>query len=131
MKHLLLAGCVLLSLQSVANACNFKTSDSEYTRNVIRQNGGYPISDKSCALLNKHGLRLQVTTDASVLAGASVGWASVRVLNQDNKVSNESGSSTYVNTQVASTNKADELLYLAIRDAIDSLDFNKAISQVK
>lgn len=132
MKKLFVASCILLSIQSVASAaCNFKTSDTEYTRNIIRQNGGYPISDAQCALLNKHKLRLQVTTDASVLAGASVAWASVRLLNENNRVSDASGSSTYVNTQVTSSNKADELLYLAIRDAITSLDFDKAIGQVR
>lgn len=115
----------------MAQACSFQTSDSEYTRNVIRKNGGYPIADDKCALINKNNLRLQVTTDAAVIAGVSVAWAVVRLMSQSGRVSSELGSSTYINSQIADTNKADELLVLAIKDAINSLNFSKAIQQVK
>jgi hypothetical protein len=131
MKKLFVAGCLLLGMHSMAQACNFQTSDSEYTRNVIRKNGGYPIADDKCALINKNNLRLQVTTDAAVIAGVSVAWAVVRLMGQSGRVSSELGSSTYVNSQIADTNKADELLVLAIKDAINSLNFPKAIQQVK
>jgi hypothetical protein len=114
-----------------ATACTFNTVDSEFTRNAVRNFGGYPVSDQHCELLNKHKLKLHVTTDGTVFDSATVGWASVRLMDKNNRVSMEHAKSTYINTAVATSSKAEELVTLAIRDAVNTLNFNKAISQLK
>lgn len=85
-------------------ACPLKTWDSAKIRSAVDERGGYPVSDKACAMLNEHGMYLNVSAQATVLSGQNVGSAVMAVW-KDGVVSNEKGLSTSVNspryTQVA------------------------------
>lgn len=95
-----------------------------------QKNGGYPVSDEKCELLNKAGMTLQIDASASVVVGVNVGTASVRIA-KDGVVSSDFGRSISVNTGLGSQDVADERMLIALKDAVESLDFDKGIKQVK
>lgn len=121
---------LLMAAAGSALACSVPNASSTSMQQVIKQHGGWPISDEKCDFLNRHHLYMFVSGDSTVLSGASVGWVSVRLGDVNNVTSDKSYSSTHVNSSQASQDVADDLLYNAVRDAIDGLDFDAAAAQV-
>lgn len=121
----------LLALSFSASACRFETADSNTVRDVVRPKGGYPITETQCLLLNKNGLALAVDGYASVLRGVSVAWARVTLVDLKTQVTSTLWrGSTQVNAADASQDTADGLLYDAVRNSINGLEFEAAIADV-
>lgn len=122
----------LLCAATLARAgCSVPEHASPDIREVVVQHGGYEISAAKCELLNRHNLRLAVTGEAAVLSDVSIGWATVRLISNNNVVSSQVQTSTYVNRFAGSTELAGELLVRAITDAVAGLDFELAAQEVK
>ena len=130
MKRILVAALLVLSIPSYA--CSFKTSDTPNIREVVRQRGGYPISDDFCNFLNQRGLALNVTGDSTVLNSVSVAWVTVSLTKLGTGVVSDTlRLSTKVNTKVASQNFADDMLYEGIKESVSAFEFMKAANEVK
>jgi len=128
-KTLLVAAVVGLSA-APAFSCSLMDSTTEALRNIINQQGGYPVTDEQCAMLNAHHLRIHVDGDALVLDGVNVAWADVSVVNADHVIATKSGVSTRINRKaVASQTVADKLFVEALAQAVNSLDWNAATGQ--
>lgn len=126
-----IASLVLSLLFTTAQSCQLQQSTSENIKNVVKNHGGYEISDFQCKLLADNNLALLVYGHGAVLNGVNVGWAIVAL--QDlkfNIISNKMGRSTQVNTGIASQNVADDILYDAITAAIKALDWKVAVNEV-
>lgn len=120
----------LLCLNASAFACEFSTNDSEKIRKIVKDNGGYPVSDKVCEILNKNGMSLQVSGNAAVLDGANVSYAQVRLW-KNGVVSDESAYSMKVNASGrGSQDTANDQMIDALRAAIQELNYIKAINEV-
>lgn len=120
-----------LALSFEAQSCTFSydTANTTITK-VIKKSGGFDLKkfDTICPALNKANASLVLSGHATVLAGASIGWVSVRLKDKNSHVMNAAtSSSTYANTSEASMDLAESLLYNAINDAIDSYDLEDAI----
>jgi hypothetical protein len=115
---------------NAANACTFRTVASDRLKEVVTQHGGWPVSDELCAFLNSRKLSLMSDEKTTVLAGVSVGVVIVRLSDANNVVSDTVSNSIYINTGVASMDKADELTYLAVTDAIKGFNVEKAAAEV-
>lgn len=131
MKKLILSAILLAAVTS-SYACTFTDSLSEDIRAVIKNNGGSTLSDKNCELLNSNNMGISISGKSTVLSNTSIGWAVVKIFDKKNNItSSASGVSTMANSSNASMDLANELVYAAIKNAIDSLDFQKAIQEVK
>jgi hypothetical protein len=123
----------LLSLlvASSSYACSFKTSDTPEIREIVRKNGGYPISDAHCNFINQRNLALSVDGHATVLAGVSVAWVNVTLAKLSTGIkADRTRHVTQVNTHVASQDTADGLLYDALRNAIEDLEYEIAANEI-
>ncbi|AUA56287.1 hypothetical protein CVS48_09700 [Achromobacter spanius] len=133
-KRALRAGCAALALLApwaVSAACTLEMSTSNIMQEIIKENGGVPISDAQCARLNKNSLRLHMNGQATVLNGVSVAWAYVTVSDVNTRViSPEAASQTIVNTK-ASMVTAKELAFTALESSIAQLDINKAANALR
>jgi len=128
-KTLLVAAIAGLSTAPVFS-CSLQDITTEPLRNIINQQGGYPVSDEQCAMLNAHRLRIRVEGDAVVLDGVNMGWADVSVMNAEHVISTKSGVSTRINRKVTpSQTVANQLFYEALQHAVNSLDWNAATGQ--
>ncbi|MEX3969796.1 hypothetical protein [Paraburkholderia caribensis] len=128
-KTLLVAAIAGLSTAPVFS-CSLQDITTEPLRNIIIQQGGYPVSDEQCAMLNAHRLRIRVEGDAVVLDGVNIGWADVSVMNAEHVISTKSGVSTRINRKVTpSQTVANQLFYEALQHAVNSLDWNAATGQ--
>jgi len=128
-KTLLVAAIAGLSTAPVFS-CSLQDITTEPLRNIINQQGGYPVSDVQCAMLNAHRLRIRVEGDAVVLDGVNMGWADVSVMNAEHVISTKSGVSTRINRKVTpSQTVANQLFYEALQHAVNSLDWNAATGQ--
>lgn len=113
-------------------ACtSFRAVEVPQVRAVAEANGGYQISDAQCDLLQQKGLVLHVVGYGSVLSGAAVGWAEVRLQDATiGAISDQAGLSTSVNAANGTQEFADQLLVAAIKDAIVRLNFEVAAAQI-
>jgi len=132
-KAALCAAFVYMSANSTSGlACaSFKAVEVPQVRAVAVANGSYQLSDSQCDLLQRKGLVLHIVGYGSVLSGAAIGWAEVRL--QDvatGAISEQAGLSTFVNSANGTQEIANELLLAAIKDAIVRLDFEAAAAQV-
>ncbi|AUT75507.1 hypothetical protein C2L64_44790 [Paraburkholderia hospita] len=128
-KTLLVAAIASLSA-APAFSCSLQDITTEPLRNIINQQGGYPISDEQCAMLNAHYLRIHVDGDAVVLDGVNMAWADVSVMNADHVISTKSGVSTRINRKATpSQTVANQLFYEALQHAVNSLDWTAATGQ--
>jgi hypothetical protein len=92
----------------------------------MKLKGGWPISDARCEYLHKHNLQLHVTGDAKVLSGVSLGWVSLRLSRNDILVSGEYMTTTQVDSAEVNSTRAEHLLYMAIENSINKMDFEGA-----
>ncbi|BCZ85466.1 hypothetical protein PTKU64_91410 (plasmid) [Paraburkholderia terrae] len=128
-KTLLVAAVAGLTA-APAFSCSLMDSTTDTLRNIINQQGGYPISDEQCAMLNAHRLRIHVDGDAVVLDGVNVAWADVTVVNADHVIATKSGVSTRINRSATpSQTVANQLFFEALEHAVRSLDWNAATGQ--
>lgn len=128
MKKLICA--LVICASTPVFACSFKAWDDSNVNAFVKEKGGYPLGDKECAMLNENGMSLWVDAHSAVLNGINVGSATVAVW-KDGVVSDASGQSTQVNSGgVGSQNIANDRMFDAIRAAIKSLNFEKAINEV-
>lgn len=127
---LLLASCAFS-----ASACTvYFSTASDVVRKVVRTSDGWAFDDYDaiCEKLREAGVELAISGDATVLGGRSIGWAAVSL--KDRKLNIQSlafgGSSTRTN-DYASMDKAEVLLFEAINQAINSVDFDKALAALR
>lgn len=131
LKKTLFALALAATSIQASQACDFKTTDTEYVREIVRQHGGYPLSDAQCNFLNQRDLALKVLGDATVLKGVSVSWVGVQLTKPGTGVvSNAFRSTTAINASVASQDMANDMFYDALTEAIRNLDFAKAAGEV-
>lgn len=118
---------------SQAKDCSIQDITSDDVRAIIRANGGYPISDAHCDMLNGNKLAIGVTGQSTVLNGVSMGWVVVTLRDPDNGiVSKQLARSTRIDTtSAAGQDVADKLLYAALKGAIETLDWGVAVNDVK
>lgn len=132
MIKMILTVVVALASAGSGYACSLKSSDTATVRQVVKQRGGYPISDEFCNFLNKQGLSLNVNADSTVLAGVSIAWVNISLIHLDTGiVSNTFSSHTKVDAGRASQDVADDLLYAAIRQAASNFELLKAAGEIK
>lgn len=123
--------CALVGAAQSVACSSFKAVEIQQVRAVAEANGGYQISDSQCDLLQRKGLVLHVIGYGSVLSGAAVGWAEVRLQDANiGAISDQAGLSTFVNSANGTQDFADQLLLAAIKDAIVRLNFEIAAAQI-
>lgn len=120
----------LLLAASSSQACKFKTSDTESVREMVRQHGGYPISDEACDFLNKRGLALDVEGDATVLSGVPIAWVAVSLTRLGTGVRSDTFRYSTRTGTGASQDVAADVFYAGLKDAIGAFDFSKAAGEV-
>lgn len=125
-----IAALCLLLLSAPVMACTFRTMDSENIRSIVRERGGYPVSDDVCGFLNKNGLSLKVSGHATVLDGVSVSWVEVRVW-KNGVSSDQSRYDTTVNRNSASMVTAGDNIYKGLEKAVSQFDYKLAASEVE
>lgn len=127
-----LAFAVLMAATSATYACNLKVSDPPLVQEVMRQNGGYHISEEKCKFLNEQGLAISVQGNAAVRGGVSIAWAAVSVANLPMGVVSDSYRFTdVVDARQASQPVANKMLYDAVSDALSKLDVYAAAKEVR
>ncbi len=128
-KKLLVATAIGLTV-SPTFACELNDVTTETLRGIVNRQGGYPVSDAQCAILNSHHLALKVSGQAAVLGGVNIGWALVTLQNGDRVASTKSGTSTHINrVDVGSQDTANKQFHIALQDAIDALDWKGAANE--
>jgi len=114
-----------------AQACGIsRSTSSDLIVKLLKDNGWNGSKfDTVCAKLNRANAALVIDGDATVLAGASVGWAVLMLKDKDSNIatSDYSSKTTSVNTNRASMDVAENLLYSALNNALDNYDVDKAI----
>lgn len=132
MKKTFFAVLTLLAVLPAAQAaCHLKDITTENVRRVVNANGGWPIADAQCAILNEKKLALAVASNSTVLDGASVAWVSLALADAALNIRSDAlGQSTRVNAKEASMDIAEEMQYAAIESAMKVLDFNKAVREI-
>jgi hypothetical protein len=99
---------------------------------IIENNGGNSISTKNCELLNNNNMGIIISGKSTVLSNTSIGWVVVKIFDKNNNITSATSSvSTGANSSYASMDKANELMYLSLKDALKKLDYQKAIQEVK
>lgn len=132
MKKPLFATLALLAVLPAAQAaCTLKDITTDNVRRIVNANGGWPIADAQCAILNEKKLALAVASHSTVLDGASIAWVSLALADAALNIRSDALSqSTRVNTKEASMDVAEEMQYAAIESAMKVLDFNKAVREI-
>jgi len=118
-----------LALPASANCAITHNTSSTAVQKVFKETDGYHFQnyDVVCNKLRKANARIIVSGSYGVLSNRSYGWASIAVADKasDHLIVNDFGSdSTWMN-DYASDDKAREMLWAAINDALgkwDSLD---------
>jgi hypothetical protein len=111
--------------------CNLPDVAPANVKEVVNANGGWPISAAKCEYLNSQSLAIQVVGNATAIGNTSVAWTVVRVVDPNRNVTTSAAKAqTEVNTSLASQTQADSMMYDAIRQAIDGLDFRPAARQL-
>ncbi len=132
MKHVISFVLLFFCAVPVGYACSLSGLTTANIREIVNANGGWPISEEKCAYLNSQNLAIQVDGNATAIGNTSIAWTVVRVVNPiSDVVSNASKGHTEVNTSSASQEKADSMMYDAIRQALNGLDLQLAARQVK
>lgn len=132
MKKFIFIALTMFAMLPAAQAdCNFTIRADDDLKAVVDEQGGWPVGEKACALLNSKNLELVVDNYATVLDGVSV--ASVHVTLGDKNLNIRSSSyyfATSVNAKQASMTVANDLLYNAVKIAVGKLDFDKAAREI-
>jgi hypothetical protein len=128
MKKILFLAFLLAA--SSSQACTFKTADSDFEREIVRQHGGYPISDAACNFLNQQGLALAIRGDATVLGGRSIAWVNVSLTKLGTGVTSDTYRYLTRTGNRASQDAAEDLFYGALTEAIGAFEFSKAANEV-
>lgn len=119
------------ALSNVASAgCTVNNVMFESVRENLSRRGGIPISDAQCAVLNKRNLRLSIDSDYGVLKNVAYGWVVASLKDDNGFESRAKGLSTYINSAQPDTPTAEAIAYAAAEDAIKTLDFEKAASEI-
>lgn len=121
---------ILLLAASSSQACQFKTSDTENVREIVRQHGGYPISDDACNFLNKRGLALNVDGNATVLNGVPIAWVAVSLTKLGTGVRSDTYRYSTRTGSGASQDVADDIFYAGLQETVGAFDFSKAAGEV-
>lgn len=109
-----------------ANAgCILYTTRQPNVTNLIREHGGWAFAnyDTICEKLKRANAGIYIVAESAVLGNQSIGWASVAVKDKDTGImlGDYPSMSTYADSY-ASDDKARELMWHAINDAIDKWD---------
>jgi hypothetical protein len=128
----LIFSVILLAAATSSYACiSYYTADEKIMA-IIENNGGNSISTKNCELLNNNNMGIIISGKSTVLSNTSIGWVVVKIFDKNNNITSATSSvSTGANSSYASMDKANELMYLSLKDALKKLDYQKAIQEVK
>jgi len=114
-----------------AQACTlYRSTSSNTVVKLLAENGWNAKKfDAICPKLNRANAELLIDGQATVLGGASVGWAVLMLKDRDSNVttSDYSSKSTSMNTGVASMDTAEALLYSALNSALDAYNVDDAL----
>ncbi len=111
-------------------ACSINNSMPDDVKTVIADHGGIPISDADCQLVNTNHLYLDVHGDFFAGSKAAVGWALVELEDVNNIRSDTSAQSTHFSDRLGD-GAARDAEFAAISNSIKTLDFTKAIKQIR
>ncbi|WP_027793612.1 hypothetical protein [Paraburkholderia acidipaludis] len=104
---------------------------SDRLRSIVAENGGFPVSDEQCSILQKNHLAISVDGAATVLGGVNIGWAAVHLQDsRSNIISDKTGSATNINKDEGSQDTANVQFYKSLVSAINALDWNAASQEV-
>lgn len=126
-----LAVAFLFPLVSAHAACNvnFDSASDEVHKVVMRNGWNFNKYDEICRRLTHERASLLINGHATVLGGQSIGWASVIL--KDAKlpiVTSAYGGTSTMSHTFASMDKAQELLYQSINDAVGNVDWDEAFA---
>jgi hypothetical protein len=128
--------CLVLAAATFnANAdCSVTFHSGDQVRKVIKKSDGWTFNnyDQICTKLNKARAALRIQGNATVLSNHSIAWAVVGVKDVGLEIASQdfSGTSTQINT-FASIDKAEEMLWIAINDAVSVMDLDNALQQLE
>ena len=132
MKKFLPLLALVLAMDAQACSLSRATPNNEIAR-LLRENGWGATKFKTvCEKVTRANAELLVDGNATVLGGASIGWAIVMLKDKNSNIttSDFASSSTYVNTRNVGMNVSSNLLYSALNDAVDAYDVDAAISSL-
>lgn len=126
----LIAMGTLIFANNALAACSVQYATTPDVLELVKQRGGWPLKDSQCNFLEKNKLYINVAMTSTVLAGTSLGWVAVALVDENNIKSDHLQKSTYVNSSTASMDFADGLAYKALKDAVANFDFEKAAKEI-
>lgn len=120
----------LLAVSTPLIACPYSFRASEPNTKIMDENGGIKLNATACKILAKKGFNLKISGQAPVINGVNIGWASIS-LGRNDIVSSEQSNSTYALTGAGGDqSKANTQLFLAIQDAVNNFNIEKAAEEV-
>lgn len=133
--------CVALCLVTLASGAsancviNFLTS-ADKVKQVFKENNGYEFRnyDLVCSKLRKANARISIIGSYGVLANRSFGWANISVADNSNGyfVVNDFGTNNTTLNEFASDDKARQLLWVAINNALNDWSaLDQALAELK
>lgn len=121
MKKIIAFAIAATAAFSAHAGCIIYTSRSQEVSQLLNTHGGWDFDnyDRICGKLDRANAGVQIVSDYVVLGNQSIGWASVMIKDRNTSVMTNSfnSMSTFTNSY-ASQDKAKELMYLAINDAM-------------
>lgn len=116
-----------------ANACeiDFNASNTQVLKIVTNKKTKLKNYDSICRKLESANASLVVDGAASVLGQRSVAWANIYIKDKNSMIFTNSFSVSAIKVNsYASIKKAEELLLIAIDDAVSSYDLDKSIPEL-
>lgn len=129
LKKLMVAVLIGAAPVSVSASCETSyTANNEIVRAVKSNKWGFQNYDQVCQKMREANAEFLISGGATVLAGRSITWATVLVKDKDfNIVSTDYGGSSTQVDKIPGTDIAVRNYRLAINNAIDSVDLDRAL----
>ncbi len=124
MRKILLAALIFTAAQSAMAQCSITSNRSDTVGKLLQSRGwNFRNFDIVCEKLKRANAVINISGDASVLAGMSYGWALLTVADRKTGlgINDYTAGHTIMNTY-ASQDKAYDLLYEAINEAANNWD---------
>lgn len=133
MKRLLPVLALCFAIEAQASTCivNFTTGTPE-VMDAMKKNGwDFDNYHQVCTKLSKANASILLTGTATVLGGTSIAWVSAYVKDANSSIvtTNTGGISTRQNSH-PSMDTAENLLHVAVNQAMNEIDFDKAIADL-
>ena len=129
----LLAALSITALSANAEGCTLSSSRTDDVSKLMAKHGGWVAAnfEKQCEKINRGGAQIQISAEAVVLGGSSIGWAVLTVRDKSLNIgTSDFASNSTMHNSNASQNVANEIMVKAINMALDEWDVDSALKSL-